>query len=134
MRISDWSSDVCSSDLVSGWFCEDFTLAELKTLRARERLPRLRSTQYDGQFPIVALDEIIDFVAAESAARGRVIGIMPEIKHGTYFSGLGLPMEDVLLAALAAHAYTRTAPVVIQSRSEEHTSDLQSLIRLPYAV
>src|SRR3546814_7043031 len=58
---------------------------------------------------------MIDFVAAESAARGRVSGIMAEIKHGTYFSGLGLPMEDVLLAALAAHAYTRTAPAVIQS-------------------
>src|SRR3546814_14232227 len=74
-------SKCIDGDDVSGWFCEDFTLAELKTLRARERLPRLRSTQYDGQFPIVALDEIIDFVAAESAARGRVIGIMPEIKQ-----------------------------------------------------
>jgi glycerophosphoryl diester phosphodiesterase len=100
---------------VDGWFSEDFTLAELKTLRARERLPKLRSTQYDGQFPIATLDEIIAFVAAESAARGRVIGIIPEIKHGTYFRGIGLPMEDQLLATLAAHAYTRTAPVEIQS-------------------
>lgn len=99
----------------SGWFTEDFTLAELKTLRARERLPELRGTRYDGQFQIPTLDEIIDFVAAESAALGRPIGIIPEIKHGTYFQRLGLPMEDKLLATLAAHAYTRTAPVEIQS-------------------
>jgi len=100
---------------VTGWFTEDFTLAELKTLRARERLPELRSTQYDGQFQIATLDEIIDFVAAEAAAHERTIGIIPEIKHGTYFRELGLPMEDRLLATLAAHAYTRTAPVEIQS-------------------
>jgi glycerophosphoryl diester phosphodiesterase len=100
---------------VTGWFTEDFTLAEMKTLRARERLPQLRSTQYDGQFQISTLDEIIDFVAAESATRGRSIGIIPEIKHGTYFQRLGLAMEDKLLATLDAHAYTRTAPVEIQS-------------------
>ncbi len=100
---------------VTGWFSEDFSLAELKTLRARERLPNLRSTQYDGQFPLATLDEIIELVAAESKACGRLIGIIPEIKHGTYFRRLGLPLEDKLLAALAAHDYTRTAPVEIQS-------------------
>jgi len=100
---------------VTGWFTEDFTLAELKTLRARERLPEFRSTAYDGQFQIPTLDEIIDFVATESATRGRVIGIIPEIKHSTYFQKAGLPMEDRVLAILAAHAYTRTAPVEIQS-------------------
>ncbi|MFC5436163.1 glycerophosphodiester phosphodiesterase [Rhodanobacter umsongensis] len=101
--------------LVSGWFSEDFTLAELKRLRARERLPQLRGTQYDGQFPVVTLEEIIDFVAAESAACGRVIGIVPEIKHATYFRAQGLAMEDKLLGTLASHCYTRTAPVEIQS-------------------
>ncbi len=100
---------------VSGWFTEDFTLAELKTLRARERLPQLRSTHYDGQFQILSLDEIVDFIAAESTTRGRLIGIIPELKHSTYFRQRGLPMEDVLLASLAAHAYTRIAPVEIQS-------------------
>jgi len=100
---------------VTGWFTEDFTLAELKTLRARERLPEFRSTAYDGQFQIPTMDEIIDFVATESATRGRVIGIIPEIKHGTYFKKAGLPMEDRVLTILAAHAYTRTAPVEIQS-------------------
>ncbi len=100
---------------VTGWFTEDFTLTELKTLRARERLPQFRSTAYDGQFQIPTLDEIIDFVATESATQGRVIGIIPEIKHGTYFQKAGLPMEDRVLAILAAHTYTRTAPVEIQS-------------------
>jgi glycerophosphoryl diester phosphodiesterase len=100
---------------VTGWFTEDFTLAELKTLRARERLPEFRGTRYDGQFQILTLDEMIDFVAAEAAARGRTIGIIPEIKHSTYFRGLGLPLEDKVLATLDAHAYTRGAPVEIQS-------------------
>lgn len=102
-------------EAVTGWFAEDFTLAELKTLRARERLPQWRGTSCDGEFPIVTLEEIVDFVAARSAACGRQVGIIPEIKHGTYFRQLGLPMEDALLATLAAHAYTRVAPVEIQS-------------------
>jgi len=100
---------------VEGWFTEDFTLAELKTLRARERLPQLRSTAFDGQFQLLTFDEIIDFAAAESAARGRQIGLIPEIKHGTYFQALGLAMEDKVLATLDAHAYTRSAPVIVQS-------------------
>ncbi|WP_225737217.1 glycerophosphodiester phosphodiesterase [Dyella acidiphila] len=109
------TTKVVDGHAVTGWFTEDFTLAELKTLRARERLPQLRSTQYDGEFQIPTLDEIIDFVAAESAVVGRPVGIIPEIKHGSYFQKLGLPMEDKLLAVLAAHSYTRTAPVEIQS-------------------
>ena len=106
---------VVDGEVVSGWFSEDFTLAELKTLRVRERFPRWRGTKHDGAFPVAALEEIIEFVAAESAACGRPVGIIPEIKHGTYFRRLGLPMEDRLLATLGGHAYTRTAPVVIQS-------------------
>jgi glycerophosphoryl diester phosphodiesterase len=100
---------------VEGWFTEDFTLAELKTLRARERLPQLRSTAWDGQFPVPTLAEIIDLVAAESARRGRVIGLAPELKHPTHFATLGLAMEPALLDALRAHPYTRSAPVLIQS-------------------
>ncbi len=98
-----------------GWFSEDFTLAELKTLRARERLPQLRSTQWDGQFQLATFAEIVDLVAARSAALGRPIGLVPEIKHPSHFAALGLAMEQPLLDALAAHAYTRSAPVVIQS-------------------
>lgn len=101
--------------VLTGWFAEDFTLAEIKTLRARERLPDLRGRTYDGQFQIPSLDEIIDFLAAQSSIRGRVIGIIPEIKHSTWFRRQGLPMEDRLLQTLQAHAYTRRAPVEIQS-------------------
>lgn len=100
---------------VSGWFTEDFTLAELRSLRARERLPQLRSTEYDGRFAVPTLEEIIALVASESEQRRRVIGIVPELKHSTYFASIGLAMEDRLLEALSAHPYTRTAPVMIQS-------------------
>lgn len=106
---------IIDGQAVEGWFTEDFSLAELKTLRARERLPQLRGNRWDGQFQIVTFDEMIDFVASESAATGRTIGLIPEIKHSSYFKTLGLPMEDKVLAALHAHAYTQTAPVIIQS-------------------
>jgi len=109
------TTKMVDGEKVTGWFTEDFTLAELKTLRARERLPELRGTQYDGRFQIPTLEEIIDFVAAESTMVGYPVGIIPEIKHGAYFQKLGLPMEDKVLAILAAHPYTQTAPVEIQS-------------------
>jgi len=96
---------------VEGWFTEDFALAELKTLRARERLPELRGMAHDGMYPLATFAEIV----ALGAACGRTVGIIPEIKHGTYFRGIGLPMEDALLDALAAQAYMHTAPVEIQS-------------------
>lgn len=110
-----WTRKSVDGQRVDGWFTEDFTLAELKTLRARERLPQWRSTRYDGCFAVATLEEIIEQVATAAAAAGRLIGLVPEIKHGSYFRQLGLPMEDVLLATLAAHPYTRTAPVEIQS-------------------
>jgi len=100
-----------------GWFVEDFTLAELKTLRAIERLPMLRpqNAKMDGQFDVPTWQEIIDFTAAESAARGRLVGLVPELKHSTYFSSIGLPLEDRFLATLAAHDYTRRCPLEVQS-------------------
>ncbi len=101
----------------TSWFTEDFTLAELKTLRAVERLGSVRpeSAGYDGQFQIVTFEELVDFTAAEAAARGRMIGLVPELKHSTYFAGIGLPLEDRFLALLAGHEYTRRAPIEIQS-------------------
>ncbi len=102
---------------LTGWFTEDFTLAELKTLRAIERLPQVRpqNTAYDGQFEVLAFDEFIAFVAAEAARSGRLIGMAPEIKHSTYFASLGLPMEVRVVSALQAQDYARGAPVIIQS-------------------
>jgi len=100
---------------VEGWFTEDFTLAELKTLYVRERLPQVRSTAFDGQFRIATLDEIITFLVQQAGRAGRGIGLVPEIKHGTYFKSIGLPMEDLLVKTLQANPYTRVAPVTIQS-------------------
>ena len=95
---------------VTGWFTEDFTLAELKTLRARERLPELRGTANDGRFEIPTLDEII------TLAKARGVGIYPETKHPTYFAAIGLPLEAKLVAALDAAGWRDAdAPVFIQS-------------------
>jgi glycerophosphoryl diester phosphodiesterase len=100
---------------VSGWFAEDFTLAELKTLRARERLPS-RSHAHDGQEPIPTLSEVLDLVDRESRRRGRRIGVYPETKHSAYHRSIGLPLEEALLAELARRGWTtREAPVFIQS-------------------
>ena len=112
----------------TGWFTEDFTLKELKTLRARERLPELRSTGFDGQFEIATLDEIIVLAADASAKHGRTIGLVPEIKHPSHFAALGLAMEDKLLAALRAHPHTRTAPVIIQSFEVANLRELRRKI------
>jgi glycerophosphoryl diester phosphodiesterase len=102
---------------VTGWFTEDFTLAELKQLRARERLGPMRpeSQSFDGAFQIVSFEEIVDFTAAEAAARGRAIGLIPELKHGTYFASIDLPLEPRLLKMLHMARYLRRAPVVVQS-------------------
>jgi glycerophosphoryl diester phosphodiesterase len=103
----------------TGWFTEDFTLDELRTLRAKERMVgdglRVESHSYDGMFRILTLAEIGDFLAAESAARGRTVGLIPEIKHSTYFAGIGLTMEDRFVRELAASRYLSTAPVILQS-------------------
>ena len=108
---------VVDSQRQVGWFAEDFTLAELKTLRAIERLPLLRpqNAALDGQFDLVTWPEMIDFAGAEALTRGRPIGLVPELKHSTYFRSIGLPLEDRFLATLAAHDYTRRCPLVVQS-------------------
>lgn len=102
---------------ITGWFTEDFTLAELKTLRARERLPQLRpgSAAYDGQEPIPTYQEVVDLAKAESKRLGREIGTYPEMKHPAYFAGLGLPLEGRLLDALKTNGLnTPAAPVFVQ--------------------
>jgi len=100
---------------VTGWFSEDFTLAEIKTLRARERLP-FRSHQYDGRFEVATLDEVIALAQRLRTASGAAVGIYPETKHPSYFRGIGLPLEERLLASLEKHGWNnRQAPVFIQS-------------------
>ncbi|CAB3749453.1 glycerophosphodiester phosphodiesterase [Burkholderia sp. MSh2] len=103
---------------LTGWFTEDFTLAELKTLRARERIPQVRpaNTAYNDQFEIPTFDEIVALAKQMSAQTGRTIHLYPETKHPTYFQSIGLPLEDRLVDALLKDSYTaRTATVYIQS-------------------
>ncbi|WP_312160884.1 glycerophosphodiester phosphodiesterase [Phenylobacterium sp.] len=102
---------------IEGWFTEDFTLAELKTLRARERLPQLRpaSAQFDGQEAIPTFQEVIDLAKAESRRAGRVIGVYPEMKHPAYFAAAGLPIEARLAQALKDNGLDAVdAPVFVQ--------------------
>ncbi len=113
----------------TGWFTEDFTLAELKTLRARERLPELRpqGRAYDGRFQIPTFAEIL----ALAATTHRRVGVYPEIKHGTYFDGLGMNMEAPLLAALKKAGYTKkTDPVFIQSFEVGNLQRLRKVTKL----
>lgn len=103
---------------ITGWFVEDFTLAELKTLRARERIPAVRpaNVRFDGQFEVPTLQEIIDLAKAETARTGRTVGIYPETKHPSYFQSIGKPLEPVLLQVLAANGWNDAqAPVLVQS-------------------
>jgi len=112
-----------------GWFTEDFTLAELKTLRARERIADVRpeNVRFDGQFEIPTLEEILALVRSaqsDRSVRARLlglpeppaIGVYPETKHPSYFSKLGLAMEEPLVAALARWDFAGPdAPVFLQS-------------------
>ncbi|MDI1325875.1 MAG: glycerophosphodiester phosphodiesterase family protein [Brevundimonas sp.] len=96
---------------MTGWFTEDFTLVELKTLRARERLPELRpaNTAFDGQEPILTFEEVLDIAASAG------VGVAPELKHPTYFAALGLPMEDAFVTGLERRGLAGAdAPVIVQ--------------------
>jgi glycerophosphoryl diester phosphodiesterase len=105
-------------DSVRGWFTEDFTLAELRTLRTKERIPDVRpaNTAFNGKYPIPTLAEVLDLARHSRTCSGQPVGITPETKHPTYFASIGRPMETPLLEALtAANLNRRRAPVVIQS-------------------
>ncbi|MET9802862.1 glycerophosphodiester phosphodiesterase family protein [Streptomyces sp. NPDC006368] len=101
---------------VTGWFTEDFTLAELRTLRAVERLPLLRNrnTVFDGREQVLTFEEVVDLARALARRHGRTVAVFPETKHPTYFRSLGLPLEPLLAAAVRR---TRLGPreCVIQS-------------------
>ncbi|WGX95418.1 glycerophosphodiester phosphodiesterase [Nocardioides sp. L-11A] len=121
---------------VTGWFTEDFTLAELKTLRAKERLPRVRpgNTAYDGRFEVPTLEEVIQLVKRESGRSGRTIGIAPETKHPTYFASIGLSLEEPLVRALRRSGLDRAnAKVVIQSFETGNLRRLDTMTRVPLA-
>ncbi|WP_240943967.1 glycerophosphodiester phosphodiesterase [Micromonospora thermarum] len=121
---------------VTGWFTEDFTLAELKTLRAKERLPQVRvaNTAFDGRFQVPTFQEVIDLARTEGRARGRVIGVYPETKHPTYFASIGLPLEKPLVEVLRRNKLThRNSPVVIQSFETANLRELNKVIDVKLA-
>jgi glycerophosphoryl diester phosphodiesterase len=99
---------------LTGWFTEDLTLAEIQTLRARERMPQIRreSAAHDGAHGVATFEEVLDLVTAESLRRGRRIGVNPELKHPTHFRRLGLSPEEALVAALARYGMDRPGALV----------------------
>lgn len=103
---------------VTGWFTEDFTLAELKTLRAVERLPLIRqhNTLYNGRYEIPTFQEMLDLRARLSDELGRRLGVYPETKHPTFFQNAGLPLESRLLEILRRNRLNQPdSPVFVQS-------------------
>jgi len=119
---------------VSGWFTEDFTLEELKTLRCRERLPKLRpeSARFNGQETIPTYQEVIDLAKAESARLKRVIGTYPEMKHASYFASLGMPMEGRLADILKKNGLDGpNAPVFIQCFDVLPLKTIMTLCKAP---
>ena len=117
----------------TGWFAEDFTLDEIKTLRARERIPRERpkNTAHDDRYPIPTLQEIIDLAKARSRESGRSIGIYPETKHPSYHASAGLALEPALVKILAANGWNDAdAPVFIQSFETQNLRALRTMTRV----
>lgn len=120
-------------DELDGWFTEDFTLAEIKTLRAKERIPSNRpgNARMDKTFTIPTFKEIIELVQSMQISQRRVIGVYPEIKHSTYFRRLGLPMEQLVVDTLHSKGYTgRDSPVFIQSFEINNLKELKNLTEL----
>jgi glycerophosphoryl diester phosphodiesterase len=130
---------------VTGWFTEDFTLAEMQTLRARERLPELRpaNTRFDGALTVPTFDEVLALVQALNQQRWQVasaaerqhftpIGVYPETKHPTYFASIGLPLEAPLVTLLDRYGYRGSdAPVFIQSFEVGNLQRLATLTDVP---
>jgi glycerophosphoryl diester phosphodiesterase len=119
---------------VTGWFTEDFTLAELKTLRAKERIPDIRpqNTAYDGLFEVPTFQEVLDLRKRLSKELGREIGIYPETKHPTYFRSIGLPLEEKLVQALRRAGLNRKkAPVFVQSFEVGNLQVLNHVLKVP---
>ncbi|MDQ0989873.1 glycerophosphodiester phosphodiesterase [Streptomyces sp. V3I7] len=122
---------------VTGWFTEDFTLAELKTLRAIERIPanRPHNTLYNGRWEIPTFEEVLRWQDEQTRRRGKQVWIYPETKHPTYFRGLGLGVEERVAKLL--HKYRkdqRNSPVILQSFEPTSIQRLNTLVDNPLVV
>jgi glycerophosphoryl diester phosphodiesterase len=143
------ATKVIDGTAITGWFTEDFTLAELKTLRARERLPQLRTanTRFDNMFEVPTLEEVLRLIeqanerrhqralaegGIRAALRLKPIGVYPETKHPTYFDGIKLSMEEPLVRTLHKFGYRhKHSPVFIQSFEVSNLQDLAKMTRVP---
>jgi glycerophosphoryl diester phosphodiesterase len=127
-------TQVIDGETMTGWFTEDFTLAEIKTLRARERLPELRpqNCAFDGRFTVPTFDEIMQLAADANQRRGGArIGVYPETKHPAHFAAIGLPQEGPLLDTLQRHGYAADgSPVIIQSFDPGNLRQLRGMTGL----
>ncbi|MFI2362774.1 esterase-like activity of phytase family protein [Promicromonospora sp. NPDC019610] len=119
---------------ITGWFTEDFTLAELRTLRAKERLPQVRprNTAFDGLYLIPTLDEVLDLARNSRTCDGAPVGVYPETKHPTYFDSVGLSLEEPLVAELRRNGFDdEDAPVIVQSFEVGNLRELDELTDVP---
>jgi glycerophosphoryl diester phosphodiesterase len=119
---------------VTGWFTDDFTLAELKTLRAKERIPDIRpaNTRFDGRFKVPTFQQVLNLRKRMSKRLGRSIGVYPETKHPTYFRSEGLALEPRLIAALRRNGLDRRkAPVFVQSFETSNLKALDHVLKVP---
>lgn len=118
---------------LTGWFTEDFNLSELNQLKARERIPEIRpnNTQYNDQYAIPTLEQIIELAESHYKKTGKVVGLYIETKHPTYFKNLNLSMEDKLLKTLSQYKYTREiAPIYLQSFEVNNLKYLSEQLKL----
>ncbi|MCP2030083.1 glycerophosphoryl diester phosphodiesterase [Okibacterium sp. HSC-33S16] len=102
---------------LTGWFTEDFTWAELSTLRSRERIPQLRpaSASFDGSAGILRLIDLLPIIDEASETQGRQLGLVAEIKHATHFENVGLPLDDLVTSALSSTSWANGAGLVVES-------------------
>ncbi|MGW2746404.1 glycerophosphodiester phosphodiesterase [Streptomyces sp. NPDC001450] len=121
----------------TGWFTEDFTLAELKTLRAVERIPanRPHNTLYNGRWEIPTFEEVLKWQDEQTRKRGRQVWIYPETKHPTYFRKLGLALEERVAKLLRKYGKdSRNSPVILQSFEPSSIQKLNQLVDNPLVV
>ncbi|MFJ9060837.1 glycerophosphodiester phosphodiesterase [Streptomyces sp. NBC_00111] len=122
---------------LTGWFTEDFTLAELKTLRAKERIPgnRQENTLYDGRWEIPTFEEVLRWADKEGRRRGRPVWLYVETKHPSYFRGLGLGLEEPLAKLLRRYGRHRAnSPLILQSFEPGSVRRLAELVATPRVV
>ena len=121
------TSKTIDGEKKTGWFTEDFTLAELKSLRAKERLPLLRSKARDGQFEIPTFQEILELLATVNKDRAVPVGVYPETKHPGYFASIKLPHEGPLLTVLDRFGYNEAnSTIFIQSFEVDNLKALRA--------